>query len=145
MVTILLIGLGLVLVLLVVSAVLMPRYASVCFPNPPGLARVNAPEPDWDQYHRSMELPNGDLYIVPADSRGHFVVLKDWRVHCKFEAHWQVFTVPRGATTDFASIPRVLQSLLSPLNNTVYAAILHDYLYRDPQGACSENFGPPMT
>ena len=44
-----------------------------------------------------------------------------------------VLTVPKLSATDFASIPRLLHSLISPLNNTIYAAILHDYLYRDPQ------------
>jgi hypothetical protein len=39
---------------------------------------------------------------------------------------------PKLGTTDFASIPRILHSLISPLNNTIYAAILHDYLYRNP-------------
>lgn len=38
-------------------------------------------------------------------------------------------------TTDFASIPKILHSLLSPLNNTIYSAILHDYLYCNPTDA----------
>lgn len=66
-------------------------------------------------------------------------MLDDWRVRCKFpspdgdkDGEWATIIVRRGTTTDFASIPRIFLSLLSPLNNTVYGAVLHDYLYRHP-------------
>lgn len=38
--------------------------------------------------------------------------------------------VPAGTETDFASIPRVFHSLLSPCGAYGYAAVVHDYLYR---------------
>jgi hypothetical protein len=41
----------------------------------------------------------------------------------------QVFTVPVGQTTDFASVPAVLTWLV-PIETGVPAAVLHDYLWR---------------
>ncbi|MBK9111383.1 MAG: DUF1353 domain-containing protein [Nitrospira sp.] len=57
----------------------------------------------------------------------------DWHVPIVIDGVEHKLIIPKLATTDFASIPRILHSLISPLNNTIYAAILHDYLYRDPQ------------
>jgi hypothetical protein len=37
--------------------------------------------------------------------------------------------VPRGFVTDFASIPRPLWAMLSPVGDYKLAAIVHDYLY----------------
>lgn len=39
------------------------------------------------------------------------------------------YSVPKGFITDFASIPRVLWSLLPPWNDYGRASILHDYHY----------------
>lgn len=38
-------------------------------------------------------------------------------------------TVPAGATTDLASIPRILHPILSPAGTWARASVLHDYLY----------------
>lgn len=41
-----------------------------------------------------------------------------------------IFTVPSGFKTDLASIPRILWPILAPNDsNTIFPAILHDYLY----------------
>jgi hypothetical protein len=40
------------------------------------------------------------------------------------------FLVPKGFKTDFASIPRVFQSLIPSHGRFDAAAIVHDYLYR---------------
>lgn len=39
-------------------------------------------------------------------------------------------TVPKGFVTDFASLPRVLWSLIPPTGQHAPAAVLHDYLYK---------------
>ena len=40
------------------------------------------------------------------------------------------FVVPRGFETDFASIPRIFQSLIPKHGRFDAAAIIHDFLYR---------------
>lgn len=142
-----LVAVGIVLVgVLLVRFWPEPEEAFVTFRTaskivPPGFAWINSPYPGWEQQENAEErrthaLTNGEDYVVPAGSRGHFVLLDDWRVRCKFPSEnrdaWGTVMVRRMTTTDFASIPRVLHSLLSPLNNTVYGAVLHDYLYRNP-------------
>lgn len=42
--------------------------------------------------------------------------------------------VPMGFVTDFASIPGMLRGVLSPTGPYAAAAVVHDYLYRVPNG-----------
>ena len=44
--------------------------------------------------------------------------------------HLGTFVVPVGFKTDYASIPRLLWNVLSPVGRYDAAAVLHDYLYR---------------
>ena len=39
-------------------------------------------------------------------------------------------TVPKGFVTDWASVPRILHSILPPRGRYSKAAVLHDYLYK---------------
>ena len=39
-------------------------------------------------------------------------------------------TVPKGAKTDFVSIPRIFWPILPPVGRYSKAAVVHDYLYR---------------
>jgi len=39
-------------------------------------------------------------------------------------------TVPKGAKTDFASIPRIFWPILPPVGRYSKAAVVHDYCYR---------------
>jgi len=111
-----------------------PKHIGTRFTKtPPVLARVNTPSADSTPGQRQIELPTGDTYTSPAGSRGHFVLVFDWQVPVRVADQSFVLTIPKLTTTDFASIPRLLHSLISPLNNTIYAAILHDYLYRNPK------------
>lgn len=127
-------------VLLVVTALvaiawlIKPEHVGTRFTRtPPVVARVNAPSPDAKPESLLLTLPTGDQYMIQPGSRGHFILVFDWKVPVRIKGKGIVLTVPKLSTTDFASIPRLLHSLISPLNNTIYAAILHDYLYRDPQ------------
>ena len=127
-------------VLLVVTALvaiawlIKPEHVGTRFTRtPPVVARVNAPSADAKPESLLLTLPTGDQYTIQPGSRGHFILVFDWKVPVRIKGKGVVLTVPKLSTTDFASIPRLLHSLISPLNNTIYAAILHDYLYRDPQ------------
>lgn len=48
-----------------------------------------------------------------------------------YEASEDLFTVPAGFHTDFASVPRLLRSIVSETGVHTRAAVLHDYLGRD--------------
>lgn len=118
---------------------LKPKFSYVDFMDVPGFARINTPKEDWNDDQRTRQLPNGDSYLIPNGKKGHFVMLYDWVVSCRFATEDVILTVPKGSTTDFASFPRILHSLISPLNNTIYAATLHDYLYRNPDNPAASS------
>ncbi len=47
----------------------------------------------------------------------------------KYEGNTDVFEVPKGFTTDFASVPRVFTWLLPRYGRWTQAAVLHDFLW----------------
>ena len=55
------------------------------------------------------------------------VLLDDW-LYCYPETG-EVFAVPRGYETDFASIPRGAHIAVNPFGNHAEAAVIHDWLY----------------
>lgn len=123
-----------------------PKHIGIRFTRiPPVIARVNAPSDDATEEMRQIELPTGDHYTIPFQSKGHFVIVYDWRVPVHVNGTTKELVIPKLSTTDFASIPRPLHSLISPLNNTIYAAILHDYLYRDPQDPVASSIDRPTV
>jgi hypothetical protein len=126
-------AIALIGVICLAAIIVKPPHIRVRFTKrPPVVARVNTPSRDASELQRTVYFPTGDKYIIPSGTRGHFVMVFDWKVPVWQAGHSAVLTIPKLTTTDFASIPRALHSLLSPLNNTIYAAIVHDYLYRDP-------------
>lgn len=100
----------------------------------PGFARTNTPRKDWNYFQRIRKLSNGDEYILPPceEMGGHFILLHDWSIECIEDDIATKYLIPKGQTTDFASVPKILHPFFSPLSNTVYAAVFHDYLYRSP-------------
>ena len=55
-----------------------------------------------------------------------------WRVRAPIR--WGPYQIPESATTDFASIPKVLWWILPPWERTyVRPAVLHDFLSRPPE------------
>ena len=57
---------------------------------------------------------------------------KDWRVLTPIRYHGitQTFDVPKGDSTDFASVPRALIWFLPRYGRYTKAAVLHDHLWR---------------
>ena len=43
-----------------------------------------------------------------------------------------VTTLQRGFETDLASIPRIIRSITPQIGHHIQAAIVHDFIYRDP-------------
>jgi len=60
---------------------------------------------------------------------------KYWKFAQEFDYHVgcypseEIITVPIGAITDFASVPRILWMFIPPIGKYAKAAALHDYLY----------------
>lgn len=58
-----------------------------------------------------------------------------WRVYKEFEYHIgtypseEVIKVPAGFVTNFASVPRFLWPIISPIDTHGKAAVVHDYCY----------------
>lgn len=58
-----------------------------------------------------------------------------WKVYEKFEYHVgsypseEVIVVPKGVITNFASVPRIFWSIISPIDEHGKAAVVHDFLY----------------
>lgn len=61
---------------------------------------------------------------VRGNGPGHWILLEP----LVYEGKWDLFTVPAGFHTDFASVPRVLRSIVSETGVHTRAAVLHDYL-----------------
>lgn len=62
-------------------------------------------------------------------------------VHEEFTAYWEgiTVTVPKGFSTDLASIPQFLQSLIPLVGNHLQAAIVHDICYRRKIGVSKKD------
>lgn len=58
---------------------------------------------------------------------------RNWRLTAplEYEGEREMFTVPVGYVTDFASVPRFLHWLISPYGAYTRAAVVHDWLITD--------------
>jgi hypothetical protein len=128
----------LILVLLLVVLVCyntQPAHVQIEFnyKNIPVFAWLNSIKKDWEK-SRIIVFPNGEKHRVKQAS-GQFLMVYDWKVPIKLDKNaTQIeILIPKLTTTDFASIPRALMWLLTPIDNSIYAAIIHDYLYRNPK------------
>jgi hypothetical protein len=74
---------------------------------------------------RSGFSPRAKVVVEAVDD-------ENWRVRAPFTytGSTETFTIPDGAETDFASIPRVFAWFLPRYGRYTLAAILHDYLWR---------------
>jgi hypothetical protein len=61
-----------------------------------------------------------------------YVLTKDLTVYTDYFGVRQVFTIPCGFDTDFASVPRIFWAFISPTDEFIrIPALIHDYLYRN--------------
>lgn len=82
-----------------------------------------------------LELPNGDPKLT-EDGRCQWLVVDALIYDVGAEGSGETITVPAGATTDLASIPRFAWALFPPDGPWVKAAVVHDFLYRT-RGLCA--------
>lgn len=67
--------------------------------------------------------------------RCQWMLITPLRYDVGAEGSGETITVPAGATTDLASIPRLAWSLFPPDGPWLKAAVLHDFLYAS-RGSC---------
>lgn len=77
-----------------------------------------------------------------------------WRTFYSFDYHVgsypsnEIIVIPKKFVTDFASIPRVFWSILSPTDKYGQAALVHDYCYtikyKNNRKYCDEIFKEAM-
>jgi hypothetical protein len=68
--------------------------------------------------------------VLTADGRAQWSLIEPLSYDVGRESSGETITVPVGATTDLASIPRPAWSLLPPDGPWIKAAVIHDFLYR---------------
>lgn len=83
-----------------------------------------------------IEKPDGSADL--KDGRCQWRVLEPLVYDVGEEGSGETITVPPGATTDLASIPRLVTNILPPDGPWTKAAVVHDFLYRT-QGRCQLN------
>ena len=67
--------------------------------------------------------------LISAHPEGREWTLEEGLV---YKTGGMTLVVPKGATTDFASTPRILWSVFPPFGRYNKAAVLHDHIYRTP-------------
>ena len=77
------------------------------------------------------KLPTNMQNRYKKKSISYFLTLEKFSYDVGREGSDNTITVPKGFYTDFASIPRLCQMLISPVGRHVKAAVIHDYLYQN--------------
>lgn len=58
-----------------------------------------------------------------------FSLIEPFEYHVGQYPSRETIIVPEGFITDFASVPRIFWSIISPIDKHAKAAVLHDFLY----------------
>lgn len=92
-----------------------------------------------------------DYFPLPLDLReigdGKWQLLRNYIY--QDDKHGKI-TVPKGFVTDLYSIPKIVRSLVSKIQNSNGSAVIHDYLYtsqffgKDGRGKADEVLGRAM-
>lgn len=83
---------------------------------------------DGDDY---LLLESFDFYVFYSKIKDKFLASIDKLSKAEQEEYTKIwFKIPAGFITDFASVPKPLQILISKTGKHGKAAVLHDYLYR---------------
>lgn len=90
---------------------------------------------------KPRELLNGSGFLTEVAVRGNgpgkWILLEP----LTYEGRWDLFTVPAGFHTDFASVPRSLRSIVSETGVHTRAAVLHDWLVNNADVTSSDADG----
>lgn len=69
------------------------------------------------------------LKVSPLDNGTDWVVLEDFRFYVGSLDSNTYVDIPVGFVTDFASVPRILWTILPPWGKYGKAAVIHDWLF----------------
>lgn len=69
------------------------------------------------------------LHVIVANSGEVFKLAKSFEFYYDGPNGRETFVIPEGFVTDFASSPRILWSVFSPIGKQTKAALVHDFLY----------------
>ena len=96
---------------------------------------IENPYPDSGWTRISDVVYVSDLYLyraiagVPFEGNYDFILWEAYTIRFKLDDEERTITVPSGMRTDFASVPRVAQSIVPRVGPYAEAAIVHDFLY----------------
>lgn len=79
----------------------------------------------------SFMTPLDLRYDYEHDKQKPFLLLAPFIYDCGFLGSAIKILVPAGFRTDFASIPKMFQNILSPYGPYAKAAVVHDFLYNE--------------
>ena len=71
----------------------------------------------------------GRTLLSWEDDATEFVVEEAFDAYWNREGNITKIIIPRGFTTDLASVPRIFQSIIPKLGHHIRPAIVHDYAY----------------
>lgn len=83
-----------------------------------------------------METSKIVVEFIPAP---HWWDVSKWKLHKKYESYNGHYIAPKGFITDGASIPRFFLRIFSPTGRYFGAAIVHDYILKNPPLYLEEN------
>jgi len=66
---------------------------------------------------------------VEVVGKNLFRLIEPFEYHVGEYPSEQVIIVPENFLTDFATVPRIFWSIISPIDNHAKAAVLHDWMY----------------
>jgi hypothetical protein len=122
-----------ILIVIALSRIKRLEHYWVTFKSAPSFARINTAYEKGTIEQLTITLSNGEIYTSKPQDEGTFLQMCDWPITVHTPSHRRLeLVIPHLTATDFASIPRFLHTLINPLTNNIYAAVLHDYLYRAP-------------
>ena len=78
---------------------------------------------DW------LVLGRGPETLKRGDREAMYVVMEDYAVHMKIDGKPFLIVVPKGMTTDMASVPKIFRNIVGRIGPHLEACIVHDWLY----------------
>ena len=79
-----------------------------------------------------LRLPIGEAWNWTVEDELRFSFPRPIRLDPEPGSAWITAAVPAGTATDLASVPRWLRSGIGKTGPHVKAAVVHDWIYRDP-------------
>ena len=113
------------------------KYAALPDPYPPNYGKGNSITGFRYKSHLHILRLKQRPGRIGTDRETQYIVGKDYSVCYELDGKsWHPITVPRGALTDLASVPRLFRSIVGRVGPHLEASVVHDYLYVAWQVKC---------